>query len=135
MNNAQGHSPTVQQTTDSVYIAATLPRTCGYIRLNEKGDLEVELYDHGELAHSFFGNDVSTFYTIPTQQFPKLVKALQERQAMHSLNRVAAQVDWTDASNSGLPTRVANSFLDIENLLEWLKASDLQFHTRTDTWV
>jgi hypothetical protein len=135
MDNAQGDNPGIPQATESVQIAAKLPSSCGFIRLNEKGGLEVEFYDHGELAHSFFGNDVSTFYTISTEQFPTLLTALEQRQAMHSLNRVAAQVDWTDTSHFGLPTRVAHSFLDIEDLLEWLKASDLQLHTRTDTWV
>ncbi len=135
MDNAQEGNPGTPQATESVQIAAKLQRSCGFIQLNEKGALEVEFYDHGELAHSFFGNDVSTFYTISIGQFPALVTALQQRQAMHSLNRVAAQVDWTDTSISGLPTRVAHSFLDIEDLLVWLRASDVQFHTRTDTWV
>ncbi len=135
MDNAQGGNPSTPQATESIRIAAMRPSSCGFIRLNEKGGLEVEFYDHGELAHSFFGNDVSTFYTISTEQFPMLVTALQRRQAMHSLDRVAAQVDWTDTSISGLLTRVAHSFLDIEDLLVWLRASDVQFHTRTDTWV
>lgn len=135
MDNTQGGNPSTPKATESVQMAAKLPSSCGFIRLNEKGGLEVEFYDHGELAHSFFGNDVSTYYTISTEQFPTLVTALQQRQAMHSLDRVASQVDWTDNSISGLPTRVAHSFLDIEDLLEWLRASDLQLHTRTDTWV
>lgn len=135
MDNAQGDNPSTTQVTESIRIAATRPSSCGFIRLNEKGGLEVEFYDHGELAHSFFGNDVSTYYTISTEQFPTLVTALQQRQSMHSLDRVAAQVDWTDTSISGLPTRVAHSFLYIEDVLEWLKASDLQLYTRTDTWV
>lgn len=126
---------TGQAATESVRLPARQPRSCGFVRLNAEGALELERYDHSDQAHSLFDNDVSTFYTVAAPQWPALTVGLRERQAAETLHFVAAQVDWTDAGVAGLPKRVADSFLDMEELLQWLAASDVVFHTRTDSWV
>lgn len=122
--------------TESIRLPARMPRSCGFLRINSDGALDVELYDHGDTAHSLFGNDVSTFYTVPAAEWPVLTASLQQGQTnAEALPRRAAQVDWTDTSPATLPQRLADAFLDIDELLHWLKSSEVAFHTRTDSWV
>lgn len=135
MHNEHDTGTTGQLATKSIRVPARQPRSCGFVRLNAAGVLELELYDHGDVAHNLFDNDVSTFYTVAAPQWPALAAGLKQRQAVHTLNRVAAQVDWTDTGVAGLPKRVADSFLDMEELLQWLATSDVVYHTRTDSWV
>jgi hypothetical protein len=127
---------TPPKATESIRLPARMPRSCGFVRINAAGALELELYDHGDMAHSLFGNDVSTFYTVPASQWPVLTAGLQQRQAAaDTLPRRAAQVDWTDTRTAELPNRVADSFLKIDEFLHWLTSSDVAFHTHTDSWV
>lgn len=119
----------------SIRLPGRLPRSCGFVRLNEVGALEVELYDRGDLANSLFGNDVAVIYIVASSQWPLLVSSLQERQTMQPLPSRASLVNWSDTCIEELPQRVVDSFLDIEELLQWLTASGIEFYTRTDTWA
>ena len=104
---------------NSVIIPSRLPKSCGFVRFAEFGALEIELYDRGELAQRFMGDDVATIYTVGVDDLPALAAAL---------NAGSVQTD-------GLPAALAAAFGDIDDLIQWLKDSGVAFSTKVNPWA
>lgn len=100
-----------------------LSGTSGFVRVLDNGDVEVELYDHSEAAHSSFDGDVSTIYLVSKVNLPILAKQL-------ALG-FGGEVPGLDE----LPERLT-SFLDVQSLIAWLiETSDVPFNKRVDVDV
>lgn len=80
---------------------------CGFVRLTDSGDIEVELYDHSEGARSAFDSDVSTIYTVKKDDLPTLAERLAE-----GFGGPAPSI----ASLLGQLT----TFSDVQGLIDWL---------------
>ena len=127
--------PATPNVSEAQRLPGRLPKSTGFVRLSDAGALEIELYDRSDRAHNLFDSDVATIYTVQPSQWPLLVAGLQWRQEDHTLYPSASAVDWSTWAPSELPTKVANSFLDIDELLQWLIASEVQFSTVVDSWA
>jgi len=84
-----------------------LDGTCGFVRVVDTGDIEVELYDHSEKAGATFDSDISTIYTVGKDDLSMLAERLAE-----GFGGPAATV-------TSLPDHLA-TFLDVQSLIEWL---------------
>ncbi|QDX22480.1 bifunctional (p)ppGpp synthetase/guanosine-3',5'-bis(diphosphate) 3'-pyrophosphohydrolase [Pandoraea pnomenusa] len=80
---------------------------CGFVRLTDSGDIEVELYDHSEGARSAFDSDVSTIYTVRKDDLPALAE------------RLAEGFGGPTPSIASLPGQLT-TFSDVQDLIVWL---------------
>jgi hypothetical protein len=91
-------------------MAGIVDGTCGFVRVVVSGDIEVELFDYSDLAHSTFGGDIVTVFTIKKDDFPKFADLL----ALRFGRLISSQSKMVE---------MLTAFSEVDELIDWLKNS------------
>tara|TARA_R110001592_G_scaffold180284_1_gene422510 strand:+ start:688 stop:1044 length:357 start_codon:yes stop_codon:yes gene_type:complete len=108
----------------SIRMSSAVPRSCGFLSWTKTGGLEIEHFDHGDTAQSWFGNDIAIIYTI----------AAEDIQALMTLSPMP--IDSTDTREKDEQLRLlASAYSDVDKLIATLKSSGIAFSTKFDSWA
>ena len=107
---------------EAVRMVGGLPSTAGFLTFTASGDLEIEFYDFGEDAHSHFGNDVATIYTVKRDDLPTLLAALPN-------------AEGRDAEGLDIRQTLLGKFPHVLSLVAWIKEANIPVATAFDSWA